>query len=114
MKRADIITVIAIAVVVISLAILHATGQGVWTEIIWIVLFALVAILFIIRLFRNKNMSAIKSAAQTVDPMNDMLLGVNYSGPRILSPHTQQGIELVDESQSATQDFTLPPEKLND
>jgi len=96
MTRIDAIILAIAGAILIAIAVLYATGNATWAGFVWIALFAAFGVLLVLRLARPGRRGAVRTAGQSADPANDILLGVTYSGPRTPSPPVQPGIELVD------------------
>ncbi|HWL01682.1 MAG TPA: hypothetical protein VNQ52_04835 [Microbacteriaceae bacterium] len=97
------IVVGAFFAVTITIAVFYAIGQPTWAGIALAVLAVAAVVLMVVRVFRRPAPVS-EPVVQAGQVQSDFLMGVTYSGPRVVAPPVQQATELVVDLPQSFQD----------
>jgi len=107
------IVVGAFFAVAITIAVFYVIGQPAWAGIALAVLAVAAVVLMVVRLFRRPAPVS-EPVVQAGQAQSDFLMGVTYSGPRVVAPPVQQATELVMDPPGAASDPIAAAESSRD
>ena len=90
-----VMTVVAVFAIAVTGAVLTAIGRQEWATLLWAVLLGLAVATTIVRVIRRRRIPVGDAVARAGQAQSDILTGVTYTGPRVVSPPLQQATGLV-------------------
>lgn len=93
-----VMTVVVVFAIAVTGAVFTAIGRPEWATLLWAILLGLGVAITVVRVIRRRRVPVGDAVLRAGQAQSDILTGVTYAGPHVVSPPLQQATELVVES----------------